>query len=538
MTRFSVPTFLILILAFAAGCSNDQGTAGDSANPNALDNNPSPGRDAGNTQDTAPPVQDAGAEDSGGGDDVGMDTSVDDASTDTDQVDTAPDVPDVLEQRGVIPNWSFEDWSADNPDHWGGDTTQLYDFSRVQGGHTGQSAIRLANAEDRHQRFSTSPLALQAGVYACSIAARGAGEVRIGHHINEDYADYTAYTSLTDEWQTLTYDFSVSEDAAADFELILSVRNTAPAVEIDSVECNRMPSPCDDAVCEEWQVCREEDGTCELAPGRCELAEECEEWQTCDTDARACVTSEGRCESTADCDVAGDTPRCELGSRTCVAGDPCEGVTCQAWEACVPDTGTCALAEGRCVNTFNCQGALPACDTETNTCVGVEHEANLIPNGGWERWNTRDLPFYPQSFAPAEWWDTYEDLTDQTGHTEIDPADLIRYEPGRTGQYALQMQQLDVAERFTTEDFTAPGGSYACQLWVKGRGGVRVRWYSKLGWGPMLDRSDIDSPDDWQRITFSMDLASQAREFRMILYTSFTDADADHIIIDDFVCTK
>ena len=112
----------------------------------------------------------------------------------------------------------------------------------------------------------------------------------------------------------------------------------------------------------------------------CDSSSTCPMGQVCDLVQGACVGC------VADKDCSGATPRCDLGSRTCVAcasdGDCMAGQVCGTNHACAmgcsgahpscPGGEVCNIAAGACVACLSdgdCKGGQPRCDTHTNTCV-------------------------------------------------------------------------------------------------------------------------------------------------------------------------
>jgi hypothetical protein len=187
--------------------------------------------------------------------------------------------------------------------------------------------------------------------------------------------------------------------------------------------------PCDAVRCDAYQRCVS--GYCEPQAGRCDssancggdtpicdptehrcVADEdgagdgdgcdsldCEAHQQCalDGEAATCEPKSGFCDLDADCaSGSGAETKCNEVSHLCV--DPCSGVSCAAYQACVG--GTCALAEGRCTTSTDCATVpgKPECNTQTNYCVasvttdpcnGVTcqnhqscHEGTCAPNAG------------------------------------------------------------------------------------------------------------------------------------------------------------
>lgn len=218
-------------------------------------------------------------------------------------------------------------------------------------------------------------------------------------------------------------------------------------------------------------------------------------------------------------------------SNTCVAGDPCAGVSCTAPRTCNPATATCALQNGACVTSADCLGDLPACDASTQRCVGADHPANIFPNGGFEAWDTYEVPYRGTHLLPDFWYGL-----DIPGSSEIDPARVKQTTAHvHGGSYALQLEQAGIAERFTSEAFDVPTGNYTCSYRVRGHGNLRHRHYSTGGWSPATGVLEVDS-DEWLPVVFRF--TGNVRDFRLILYASYTMADRDHLQVDDVVCTR
>jgi hypothetical protein len=101
---------------------------------------------------------------------------------------------------------------------------------------------------------------------------------------------------------------------------------------------------------------------------------------------------------------------------------------------------------------------------------------------------------------------------------------------------ALQfVAPIQVAERFTSEKFDVPSGNYSCSYRVRGHGNIRHRSYSTGGWSPQTDFLVIDS-NEWQPVFFRF--SGNVRDWRLLFYPSRTQADRDHLQIDDVVCTR
>lgn len=133
----------------------------------------------------------------------------------------------------------FSNWTDDAPDGWVGSRTNLADEAINQvdnDGGTGDFAVQLIRTESGHQRFSTQPLTVEAGVnYEITFRVRGSGEVRTGLYDNREdafgyvYANYNNINS--EEWTEITQSLIAAENTDQ-AEFILSVRNTTPDAHI------------------------------------------------------------------------------------------------------------------------------------------------------------------------------------------------------------------------------------------------------------------------------------------------------------------
>lgn len=128
----------------------------------------------------------------------------------------------------------FEDWTDGQADGWHGAKTQTATLTVEQvteNVHGGASAIRLANANSGHQRFTTQPLTVESGTeYTVTFWVRGAGEIRAGIFDDRttssgyNYGDNT-YVTATATWTQVTRVIT-AVTSVTNAEFILSVRNT------------------------------------------------------------------------------------------------------------------------------------------------------------------------------------------------------------------------------------------------------------------------------------------------------------------------
>ncbi|MCY1002234.1 invertase recombinase-like protein [Myxococcus sp. MISCRS1] len=547
----------------AGGELPDAGVTPDAGNEPADAGNETPDAggelpDAGNeTPDAGGELPDAGNETPDAGGDAGPGNETPDAGTpdagnepsDAGTPDAGGETPDAgggTPDAGgeppvvsVIANWGFEAWSGSLPDAWLGSKSNLAgsDVQKVtSGAFEGSNAARLTNASSTHRRFTTAAMTLPAGRYTCTYQVRGTGEVR-NAFFDDDYSSYTGYTSVdTATWRQLTYTFNLAGDVFDTFELIFSIRNTSGEhLTFDDVRCTRAPQPCDTVTCEPWAKCDNTTVTCEPLAGRCYDTVDCDEWQACDAN-NTCVTAEDRCVRHADCAGTPETPVCQLSTHQCIPGDPCAGVTCtNPATTCNPTSGVCELAPGACFTTYDCVGALPACDSATRRCVPADHASNIIRNGGFESWNVYSIPYQGNHLIPDYWYGLDNGIADPG--TEIRASRLQPYTAAvHGGTTALQfVVPIQVAERFSLEKFNVPSGNYSCSYRVRGHGTLRHRVYSSAGWSPQTDFILVDS-DAWQPVFFKF--TGNVRDWRLFFYPSRSEADRDHLQVDDVVCTK
>ncbi|RYZ43197.1 MAG: invertase recombinase-like protein [Myxococcaceae bacterium] len=552
MASFRVCLAVLLVVVSACGDSDpevtpdggqtlpDAGTQPSDAGTEIPDSGVEP-TDAGTEiPDSGTETPDAGTEIPDAGTET-PDSGVETPDAGTEVPDAGTGTPDAGEPSGasVIANWSFEEWPGALPAMWFGSTSSIEtDGVRKETTNAfhGVNAARLVNSATAHKRFSTLAKSMPAGRYSCTYQARGTGEVR-NAFFSDNYSSYSAYTQLdTQTWKQLTYAFNLANDVFDTFELIFSVRNTSGQhLLIDDVRCVRAPEACDAVSCESWERCVNASATCEPLSGRCNSAANCSEWQTCDVN-HTCALAEERCTRHADCAGTPGTPVCDYAAHRCVAGDPCAGVVCShPATSCNPTSGVCELAEGACFTTYDCVGALPACDPATRRCVPAAHASNIIRNGGFESWNTYSIPYYGNHYLPDYWYGIDNGVSDPG--TEIKPSRLVLYTQAvHGGSRALQfVVPIQVAERFSLEKFDVPSGNYSCSYRVRGHGTIRHRTYSSGGWSVQTPFITVDS-DTWQPVFFRF--TGNVRDWRLLFYPSRSEADRDHLQVDDVVCTK
>ena len=444
----------------------------------------------------------------------------------------------------VVPNWDFEEWELSSPTSWHSFGIEVVVSKNTSNPKSKLAAVNINNPLKNNARLESIPLTLDVGKYYCSAWLKGEGTVLLGARLSDTdnpskgKYKYNSETVLNGSGPYKEVFFNFTVDATIQkVTILITVKNTSGMnVNVDAISCVRAAGNCDNVTCKEWEECREYDGSCRPKISRCNTADDCSEWQTCDAN-HYCVLAEGRCKSTVDCDENSDKPKCDVKTKICVAGDPCEGVTCDEWKTCQRASGLCVLDENRCITSKDCLKDKPACDVTTHTCQDSTHDCNIFPNGGFEKWDDYYIPYHGDNYLPDFWYGLFDHLWDNKYNSEIDPKNIKQYTTSvHSGNYAMQIIFTEfVADRLASDEFDIPPGAYTCSYWVRGKGTLRHRSYSSGGESPYTDFYQIDT-DKWQRVEFNA--PGNVREFRLILYVSQTDASKDHVQIDDVVCTK
>lgn len=135
---------------------------------------------------------------------------------------------------GQLVDSDFSTWTDGVADGWYGTKSNIGTENAVQAdndGGFGDFAVELINATSSHQRFTTQPVTVEAGVnYEVTFWARGNGDLRSG--IFDDRTGgfgyyYSSYVNVNStEW--VEYNQSIVAEESTDIaEFILSVRNTS-----------------------------------------------------------------------------------------------------------------------------------------------------------------------------------------------------------------------------------------------------------------------------------------------------------------------
>ncbi len=438
----------------------------------------------------------------------------------------------------VISNNTFSAWDNDLPRFFMGDESNISSDNvvRANSGLCSAPAVQLINEGESHKRFTTEGMNLAAGRYYLRYYASGTGEIRTAASLNHDYTNYSAYNSIDDDcWKRIEWNFRL-ENPTDNVQVVFSLRNTSGKhLLLDDISLVRQSEACDSLSCNEWERCDNNQAACVPLIDRCNSASNCRDWEDCNAN-HECVVNSGRCNNHADCNQVG--LRCDTSTHECVSGDACEGVSCSTWQTCNSQNGRCELTEGMCHTTADCLGALPACAADFH-CKPATDESNVVPNGGFEDWDYFDVDYYPSEsghYLPEEWYGTYFETDPERFATELSPEFIQMTPDARSGEAALRLTASKIpSDRFTSEGFDVPAGSYTCAYYARGVGSVRIHVYSSGGEMPGgATFTEINSPTDWVRIPFAID--GNVRATRLIFYSNKTSGPG--IDIDDVVCTR
>ncbi|MBP5407367.1 amidohydrolase family protein [bacterium] len=239
-------------------------------------------------------------------------------------------------------------------------------------------------------------------------------------------------------------------------------------------------------------------------------------WSECEPATGECIAKYGFCASKADCPDPEET--CDTTTHECVDGDPCEGVSCEEYEECSKETGTCVAKDGKCISNSDC-GTTEECNTTTHECEA----APIIRNGSFENGMT-------------DWNGTKTNISDSNVSIVTDNV--------RTGTHALMLKSITSDnKRFTTQSIALTAGNYTCEAYAKGTAasaGFRV--YStnvegnSSGYYPQTGFWFNINSNDWTKLTLAFKLNADDTDVQIVLF----DAKNDSLLtyFDDVSCTK
>ena len=241
-------------------------------------------------------------------------------------------------------------------------------------------------------------------------------------------------------------------------------------------------------------------------------------WEKCDA-ALGCIAKDGFCSSKADCPAVDKVCDTE-DTHTCIDGDPCEGITCEEYEECREETGTCALLDGRCTTNSDC-GAAKQCNLATHECTEI---TSIIQNGGFEDWGTK---------VPTGWTDNTKDENDKQW-TNISASNIIKETSDtHNGSAALKLNSVKDTKRFVSEAISLSKGKYSCEYYVKGTAEEGTSFYRNGSYYGNVPYETAGS--SWKKRTYDFELTADAADFRFAFYVKNSNS---YVIIDDLSCTK
>ena len=488
-------------------------------------------------------------------------------------------------ENNIVPNWDFSLAEGSVFKSWSVENSNQYANGRVEistDAYACSAAANLINTATSNARLISDKIHLPEvdftggnDKYDCSVYIKGSATISVGYRVlktgETDKYDYKykpeGQSIENSDYELYEFEMSVPPEKR-EVEVIVAANGTDyDGILVDAFTCIRQTNKCTGKVCDDsWQICNvakkdpatNDYGACVAKSGFCDTDTNCSVVETCNTTTHLCEAAEGKCAKHADC-ADGALKFCDTRTNTCIDGDPCAGIDCKEWESCNSRTGICELKDGRCNRSRDCLKDKPACYAATHTCVSADFTytvenakecrltgydpatkqcpINIVPNGGFESWDDYAFSEHGDPYhLPVSWYGEEFEIAATHYATEIDPKAIHEYTTNpHSGSSALQIEfTKSKADRFTSEGFDVPGGSFDCAYWVRGKGDVRMHSYSSRGDAKKTDFVSYDTTD-WVRVPFVIKEAASA--MRLIFYVSNTGADKDHIQIDDVVCT-
>jgi len=242
-----------------------------------------------------------------------------------------------------------------------------------------------------------------------------------------------------------------------------------------------------------------------------------ESWSECNKFTGNCDAKEGFCAATIDC--FDPTPVCNPISHICEDGDPCEDVECEEWRECDYDSGECLTKEDRCHDDSECTPQISYCDDTLKECLYVE---GLIPNGSFEVWTN---PGHPDNWKGIATNFAAARIKKESTH--------VFYE-----SFALKLENTtQTHNRFSSAAITLGAGNYRCVYWVSGGGDVRNAHYRNGAYSSYTPYVKI-ATNDWVQLTYDFTLSAEVTDFELIFSIFATQAEYNHIKIDNVICLK
>lgn len=378
-----------------------------------------------------------------------------------------------------LANGGFETWEGGLPANWLGVRSNISAANVRQyqtSTKSGASAVQLVNTSaSTHVRFTTQPYAIQAGVeYIVTYWVRGQGQIRNAFYRNSAYSSYSTYTNVDSlEWQQISWSFTFNQDVS-DVEIIFSVLATNAAkdhLQIDDVQ------------------------------------------------------------------VAANLPG--VGP---VTADPPPGPVAAG-------TGvTLATATPGATIHYTIDGSEPSAASPVYSAPIIINSATTIkaialkegmdssPVGVFAYTVTSSVPsFLSMVNGDFELWDGDLPLNWRGERSDLALSNIKRYTASvKSGTSAVQLINTTTTHRrFTTQTYAIEANTeYLVTFWVRGQGDIRNGFYRNGGWATYTPYTSVDSLE-WQQVTWKFFHTNDAEDFQMIFSLRSTNADKDHLQIDD-----
>lgn len=157
-----------------------------------------------------------------------------------------PDTPVVPTEGNILENSSFEEWNGSNPTGWGeGNIGHKSTISQSTDACDGNYAV-VVNGSTQNMRLASKSYTLPAGTYTIAAyikqSGSAAGAFKLGYGIikdgaiaNSDYKYQTNATTVTNEWELYTYEFTLTQETLITALVMNSKNGGGNAILVDNV---------------------------------------------------------------------------------------------------------------------------------------------------------------------------------------------------------------------------------------------------------------------------------------------------------------
>jgi hypothetical protein len=157
-----------------------------------------------------------------------------------------PDTPVVPTEGNILENSSFEEWNGSNPTGWGeGNIGHKSTISQSTDACDGNYAV-VVNGSAQNMRLASKSYTLPAGTYTIAAyikqSGSAAGAFKLGYGIikdgaiaNSDYKYQTNATTVTNEWELYTYEFTLTQETLITALVMNSKNGGGNAILVDNV---------------------------------------------------------------------------------------------------------------------------------------------------------------------------------------------------------------------------------------------------------------------------------------------------------------